>query len=707
MKKKPFILIFGVLILIIASIFLFWGLNNKNTDSKSQQLLDPEIRERMTEEQKRIADASLQEPKVRNDTISKINRSLKEGNLTKEEAVKLRLTALIQPEELPKNYKGESPKGHSSLTSDTKWILNNWDNFNQEQKNYFEPYILPPDNERSIFYPKKEVSSLFIPTVQASDELLYSRKVESPGEAKIYYFLKSSWNETEKEKIRDKATVVEKALDDAWPKFRNLLGIDLSERVYIYLLDMEDYGSAQMFETDGAKRCLVKLKQSEDDETLKASLAHELFHCFQYRMDSKYEKSENDINWLAEATAVWSEDYVYPKYNSEHLYLLDGFFSLLEDEFMYADDYREYGHYMWFFFITDHYQNENYVAQVLEAGADGSIRQSLPTGLTDYNEAYRQFSYYNWNTKPFLNYEDKPEFIEVFPQGDALKYINKFEKGTQEYPITLKPGSMQYYAFAFDESDEGAHFAKVKIKEHSENVSVTAIFKQDINPHTEDWSRPEEREFCVTDNDTELLILAVANSDQSKDANLVFEFEMETECPLVPHGYITIEESTDGPMGGTSVTMRSEEVLEYNEEDDTYDIVKRTVNCEMNSLAEQPAMYGAPAYRVEGNGSGSLNEDYYDMEDRPWRIYMEGGKENSINIGPDTKDKRWVKNVISTTGSPSRIENTTCAGGAWPTDYTLKPNQITEYGIKGSDTLDIAHLGGIGKLKIEFEYHYK
>src|SRR6056297_306598 len=112
MKKKPFILIFGVLILIIDSIFLFWGLNNKNTDSKSQQLLDPEIRERMTEEQKRIADASLQEPKVRNDTISKINRSLKEGNLTKEEAVKLRLTALIQPEELPKSYKGESPKGH-------------------------------------------------------------------------------------------------------------------------------------------------------------------------------------------------------------------------------------------------------------------------------------------------------------------------------------------------------------------------------------------------------------------------------------------------------------------------------------------------------------------------------------------------------------------------------------------------------------------
>ncbi len=708
MEKKYFIIILSIVALIAISIFLFLGSSDINEDSNSQQTLDPETRERMTTYQKEVADMSIEEPEPRNDTVAKINRSFQQGDLTEEEAVKLRLIALTKPEELPGEYKGESPEGHSSLTSDTKWILSNWDNFNELQKTYFEPYILPPDEEGSIFYPEAEVSSLFIPTVEASSQTFYSQTTEFPGKTKIYYYLKDSWNETQKDNFTKKVTAIKDALKDSWPKFTNLLGVEPSERIYIYLVDMKDYGLAGMLDYEGAKRCIIKLKQDESDDTIKSVLAHELFHCYQYKLNKKYETSSNDKNWLTEASAVWAQNYIYPAFNIEHQYLKNGFFNVLNDEFMNTDDHREYGHYTWFFFVTDHYADadETYVKQVLEAGADGSIRQSLQNSLADYDEAYRQFSYYNWNTRPFLNYEDDPEFPEMFPVGDPLTYENRFEEGTQEYPVTLKPGSMQYYGFGFDESEKGAHFAKVKIKEHTDNVSVTAMFKQDLNPHTEDWSQPEEREFCVTDNDTESLILAIANSDQSEDANVVFDLEMISECPLVPHGYIKIEEKTDGPMGGTSITMRSEEVLEYDEEDETYDIIKRTVSCERNSLMEQPAMYGAPAYRVEENGNGSLNETYYDMEDRPWRIYMRKGKEDAINIGPDTKDQGWVKNTISTTGSPSRTENTTCTG-VWPSDYTLKPDQITEHGIKGSDVLDLAHLGGVGTLKIEFEYWYK
>ncbi len=714
MKKKYFIIALAVFVSITAFIFLFLRLGNENglnnEASSSQETLNPEIRERMTEEQKKIAEMALQEPEARNDTVAKINKDFQQGDLTEEEAVKLRLTALTEPEELPAKYKGEAPQGHSSLTRDTKWILNNWDNFNESQKSYFEKYVLPGDDERSIFYPEEKIGSLFIPTAEASDKLLYSRKTESPGKTKIYYSIKNSWSETEKDNMRDKASVIENALDDAWPKFANLLEVEPSERVYIYLVDnIKDYGQAYMYNYEGAKRCIIKLKQDESDDTLKPALAHELFHCFQFSLDSKYEDSKNDINWLAEATAVWSENYVYPTYNSEHEYLTDGFFPLLDDEFMYADDHREYGHYTWFFFVTDHYADADkaYVKQVLEAGAVGSIRQSLQTGLADYEEAYRQFSYYNWNTRPFLNYEDDPAFPEIFPMGGPLTYENWFEEDTQEYPVTLKPGSMQYYGFAFDTSDAGAHFAKVKIKEHADNVSVTAMFRQDLNPHTENWSQPEEREFCVTDNDTELLILAIANSDQSEDANLVFDVEMVSECPSVPHGYVHVEEKTENLMGGSSIVMHSEEILEYDEEDGSYDIVERTATCETNSVGEQPAMHGAPAYRVETNGSGSLSETYYDMEERPWRIYMRGSQEESLNIAPETKDKGWVKETITTTGSPSRTENTTCGGAIWPTDYTLKPDQITEYGIKGSDVFEVANAGAMMTIKIEFEYRYK
>ncbi|MGM0629209.1 MAG: hypothetical protein ACQESA_02180, partial [Patescibacteria group bacterium] len=159
--------------------------------------------------------------------------------------------------------------------------------------------------------------------------------------------------------------------------------------------------------------------------------------------------------------------------------------------------------------------------------------------------------------------------------------------------------------------------------------------------------------------------------------------------------------------GGSSIVMHSEEVLEYDEEEDAYDIVERTVTCETNSVGEQLAMYGAPAYRVETTGSGSLSESYQDTEDRPWRIYMRGGREDTLNIAPETKDKGWVKETTTTTGSPSTTENTTCAGGIWPADYTLKPDQITENGIKGSDVFEVTNPGATMMFKIEFEYVYK
>jgi hypothetical protein len=661
----------------------------------------------ITSGQKAVAEAAAAEPEKSRTSVEKINNAFRKKGMSESEAVKLRLTALIEPDKLPAEYQGETPKGRSTLNRDTKWILQQWENLTEEQKQDFQPYILPPDEEGSVFYPEdKKTSSLFIQPAYAASSGWYAKEAGLPAKAKVNYWLDGSWSEAEINQRQAKAEAVKQALLKAWPMFDNLFGLEPTEKVYVYLVDMEDYGEAYMGEKEGAKRCLINLKQDEDDKTLKASTAHELFHCFQYSFSPKYEKIVDDVNWLAEATAVWSESLVYPAFNSEHIYLDEEFFPYLHEEFMYADGIREYGHYTWFYFMGNHYANADYVARVLEAGADGPIRESLQIGLADYDEAYRQFSYYNWNSRPFLKYEDDPPFPEILPQGDALKYENRFEEDKQEYPVTLKPGSMRYYVFAFDPGEDGAHFARVKVKEHADNVSVTAMFKQAVNPRTEDWSQPEKREFCVTDNDTEMLILALANSDQSREADLVFDFEMESECPLVPHGYIKIEEKTDSPMGGTSVVMRSEEVLEYNKEDGAYDIVKRTVTCEKSSMMEQPAMYGAPAYRVEKNGTGSLNETYYDIEDRPWRIYMKGGREESLNIAPDTLDQGWVKSTTKTTGSPATTENTTCAS-VWPADYTLKPDQVTEYGIKGSDTLDVAHLGGIGTLEIEFEYWYK
>jgi hypothetical protein len=252
----------------------------------------------------------------------------------------------------------------------------------------------------------------------------------------------------------------------------------------------------------------------------------------------------------------------------------------------------------------------------------------------------------------------------------------------------------------------GAKFAVFDIEEHSDNITITALINGSGGWRKESWNDVKEKKVCLEDEEISMIVLIIANSDLGSEAGINYSLKLEEECPLVSHGYIRIQEKTDSPLGGTSIVMRSEEVLEYNKEDDVYDIVERIVTCEKSSVVEQPAMYGAPAYRVEENGTGSLSETYYDMEDRPWRIYIKEGREASLNIGPETRDRGWVKSTIKTTGSPARTENTTCVG-VWPSDYTLTPDQITEDGIKGSDILDQAHLGGVGTLQIDFEYWYK
>ena len=715
-SKRNIIIASLVLFFLLILFFLTTGKDSNELDEETDldkegsviETLDPEIEARMTSYQKEMLSASNLRTEKKETNISKINEDFKSGELSEMETVKLRLTALTEPELLPEKYQADLPEGRSTLNQDIKWVLSNWETLSDAEKQDFRPYILLPDEEGSVFYPEEEdeVGSLFIPSVQASETGWYFKDIYDPGEAEFHYFLRSSWSEEKKAESSRKAEVLKKAFNDAWPKYSDLLGVEPDEKISIYLNVMTDYGAALMKEEDGIKKCKIYIKKDEDDKTLKASLVHELFHCFQYELSERYEKSTNDINWLAEATAVWSENYIYPSYNTEQLYLESDFFHVLSDEFMMADGSREYGHYMWFFFVTDHYpdDDDDYVAQVLIDGADSNIREALQEDLPDYEEAYRQFAYYNWNSKPFLNYKDTPEFPQAFPIN-ALTYEFWFNEQEKDFPVKLEPGAMKYFAFAFDSSDQGDHHAVFDFAEHGDSIGVTALIRQDGNAPQENWSQAGEKKICITDHDTSLVILAIANSDQKNKAEMKFDLKLEAECPQVPHGYMYIKEEVESPIWSGFTEMRSEEILEYNEEDDIYEIVERTATCETFTSGVQPAWGPAPAYEIKHTGSGSLSESYYDQEDRPYRIYMRNGKEESLLIAPEVNDKGWVDVVVDSTGSPSTYEETTCSG-IWPVNYDLKPDQITEYGIKGKEVLDQAHIGGVGTFEVEFQYWY-
>ena len=113
---------------------------------------------------------------------------------------------------------------------------------------------------------------------------------------------------------------VKGAFEKSYEKFHNLLSTDTYPLVTFFILPMSDYGSAQPMIFDGQKRCRIKIRSGLNKTFTEASVAHELFHCFQFAigMNSATPVSRE---WAMEGTAVWAENYVYSNYNTEHEYL--------------------------------------------------------------------------------------------------------------------------------------------------------------------------------------------------------------------------------------------------------------------------------------------------------------------------------------------------------------------------------------------------
>ena len=135
-------------------------------------------------------------------------------------------------------------------------------------------------------------------------------------------------------------------------------------------------------------------------------LAHEFMHVLQWgyatRDGCMY---PGEYAWLAEATAVWSQDYTYPGSNEEH-YVADWFF--LENSapsLEFTNDAHEYGAYLFFFYLT-HRGGDNDLVRRAWAYTEGNdsleaVNKAIPGG---YEAVWPEFAVYNWNASPYDQY---------------------------------------------------------------------------------------------------------------------------------------------------------------------------------------------------------------------------------------------------------------------------------------------------------------
>ncbi len=126
-------------------------------------LKDPNLDEDMRQILEQISYEEMPET-----SFEKIEKDLQAKTITEEEAVKMTLWASFGDERLPAKYKAQAPIMNISINRELLWISNNLDSMDEDSRTFFEPYILPPDDSNSFFYPGEEKSlglleSLFLP----------------------------------------------------------------------------------------------------------------------------------------------------------------------------------------------------------------------------------------------------------------------------------------------------------------------------------------------------------------------------------------------------------------------------------------------------------------------------------------------------------------------------------------------------------------
>jgi hypothetical protein len=485
LKNKSIIIAAGIIILIGTGIWLvnYRAINHKLTSHKTenkQTQTDQKANQKETEkilaadidqDLKEIAKQAIAEPPSKGqNSREKIITAREQGKISFERAVILKIIARFAPDKLPAKFKSDknSPPLRGWQT-DVIEMTTHWDEFNEETKKFLEPFILPPTNEKSFFNPNNNPADFFKNTsnfslvypVQAQQIFaLVSEKITAPNEPAdswLFYFIPVSASQAEQDKVAQQADDIKAAWQKAWPRYKAYLGSGPATGTKVYLtanINPSFYGVTYPYvftNTGQMSHCRIDINNRiTDRKVLQATVVHELFHCFQFFYSPEFLQTANDRTWLLESTAVWSENFIYPNYNSEHEYL-PLFFSYLNWPRLSTAGEYEYASYMLFFFLDQYLDNQKTVANVFNKFKNvHQVKSALKTSITNFDQTYGQFAVYNWNRIKGKIYKDSPLFPDIFPKTVYSQLNFMVQKtGKESFNFFYEPGGIFYSYFVF------------------------------------------------------------------------------------------------------------------------------------------------------------------------------------------------------------------------------------------------------------------
>ncbi len=479
-----------------------------------------------------------------------LERDLTESRIDINQAATYRLLRVISPSKVPQPYRPHTPT--RCATADLQRVLRDVPRLDRQTRNLLRPYFLLPTNPESHWYRK---------LVEAGQARASAFRLTQPAFAAVPWYSETYHTGTgvdiliigappqKKSVIRARKLLEEKKI---YERQEHLMGRKTrgaaEHGLTITILDTftgEDADTLGFCSTNAAGIPYINIseKACPTKRILGGTLAHEMFHAFQFAFQSDYE------DWIGEGTATWAEDFISADWNTEQEHT-DGAFNSPLHLLLELDNNRGigvYGRYLFPFYLTRVSPGDNNIIRKIwenmEAGK--SAVDATRAAVGDFDRIWKKY---------VLAVLDEQSEAGRFPDVDnaygdgplVLSPIHDFStfkiepSGTGGLAVLIDPLSAVYCELTNDRQGADAPAVHLDLSEFKKDdkVSLQAIVVyRDGRSEYEDWSDRDRRIFCLNhqkENFSTIYLVAARGADQEGSGfrALLFNIypEMESDC---------------------------------------------------------------------------------------------------------------------------------------------------------------------------------
>ena len=593
-------------------------------------------------------------------SIALIKEDEKNGVLDMDTAWTYRLQALYEPDLLPSKYKSATPLKCGSMYMEDFWNMQN--DLKSSTIKKLKPYLVRPTHPDSFASKRmiKElstndtwsfstISKAFARVMRPTEEhprwkwftiesAVYPIKVWSP---KSKQDAKAVLNEIEGYAMyySFKDLLEREPLSDVNDKPDN--GGD--EKLDIYLLPIKTPGvlgaSVKSFPSRKKTPGWIGVLKGLSGVALRSTLAHEIFHVFQWAIDAKEE------HWWNESTATWAEDYIDHDMDTEQQYLHRVFFEPLhrQETLTMVDGQHEYGIYLYPYYLGSKFGDKK-ISEVWKAcensDALDALNSTLPKG---FDESFKEFSLINYDINPHEGeYVDAKGPLEIYEYHGEEEDEVVSDEVIKRVKAHLQPLSAKYFSIENEADPELTPHIRFNLKDFYMNnkLTVQAIIEPEGRAQEEDWSDREGRSFCINDEADDFknigLVIASAERKSIVFSNLYIEanaercFEGETTATITRRIVETFKDDDSIPSGGKTETYERRREIEV-----TINAVfehDRSVYHYWESPPEIVEYYNLKSWNIESSKATYKQNDYYEVRDVGEIIHHKGLVQKRIRI---------------------------------------------------------------------------